>query len=331
MNKKILKISFVFFLLLAHKTVFAENGWSLQVDWPNSPTGSSLDATSTIAELVEYFFEWGIILGVVLTFGVLIYASFQYIISSGNPQKMSKAKSMLSSSFLGLTLLFGSWLLITILNPELAVISEVGISTPSPDPFEEWRDPEIQEETCDYSMISYTERGDSEDKITMINEGEARIIEMNPYNAIACKEKVGFNEDTINDQVQFVKARTESEEDDLRPICDIDCAQDSDKSCEDEIFIDADENLSKYCYDHRNFRSIKYVSQNPDSLGTSCLAGDKRLKDSGGCVVIIGETDLATGCGQRISDPGPVGDISDTYDKNVNCIEILRYSPYISE
>lgn len=347
MIKKIIKYSPLLFIL-GPKIVSAENEWSLQLDWPSSPTGLTLDSGSTIAELVEYFFEWGILLGVILTFSILIYASFQYIVSSGDPQKMSKAKGMLSSSFLGLIILFGSWMLIIILNPELTVISDVSISTPSPDISENWDELRLREDSCDYGVISYIERGDSENKITMIDEGEVRRIQIEPSKAIACKSNTGFGNHLLDSgEVYFVKARTVSEESRRQPVCEIDCAQDIEESCGEEIMIEEDPNMSKYCYDHRLFErdvynypgapnptsvgSVKYVSQNPNSLETSCLAGDERLEDGGGCVVNLYETTHAARCGQKITDTGPVGDISQDYDKNINCIEVLRYPPPASE
>ncbi len=344
MIKKTLKYGFLSVLILRAQIVFAESEWSLQVDWPGSPTGLTLDSGSTIAELVEYFFEWGVLVGVILTFGILIYASFQYIVSSGNPQKMSKAKNMISSSFLGLIILFGSWLLITIINPELTVISEVTVSTPTPDISEDWDEMRLEKDACDYGIISYVERASSEEEITMIEEGEVRRIQIEPYKAIACKKNTGVGSHVLDSgNVQFIEARTVSEESRRQPVCDVDCAKNIESDCGEKIEIEESANMPKYCYDHRLFEreiynypgapsptsvgSVKYISQNPNSLETSCLAGDERLEDGGGCVVNLYETIHAARCGQKITDTGPIGDISQNYDKKVNCIEIMRYPP----
>lgn len=338
---KIASIIVFGFIFLKTGLVFAENEWSLQVSWPNSPAGSPLTPSSTIAELVQYFFEWGVAIGVILTFGALIYASFQYLISSGDPQKISKAKNMLSSAFLGLLLLFSSWMLIMILNPELAVISDIGVPALQPDISEDWDYNLTEEDACDYAIIAYFNRGETEARKTMVDEGEVRNIQMEPYYAISCKKRTEVS--SKNEEVFFIESRTVSETDRLQPVCDLNCAQDPEESCEEEIFIEKDQNIPKYCYDHRNFDqeayrypgalprvsvgSVKYISQNPDSVEISCLSGDKALQDGGGCVLNLYETTHAARCGQKITDTTPVGSISGDYDRNVNCIEVLRYPP----
>ncbi len=329
-------------LFLPFVSIYGKNDWSLETNWPASPAGAELTPEATIAELVVYLYEWGIILGVLLTFGILIYASFKYILSSGDYSKLSDAKSKITSSFMGLFLLLGSWMLISVLNPELSIISQVTVPTIQ---YSDDTDAERiykEEDLCDYGVIDFKLRGDGDIKRMIMDHGDVEDIQIEPLSSIACKAKTGFGDDVSAGEIRFVKARTVSKfgtwemtGSDLRnPICDIDCAEDPDEDCAEEIFIEVngEEEINyKYCYDHRELAlgftgSVKYISQKPQSLGTTCLAGDEMMEDGGGCSFNLYETTLTGRCGGRISATSPSGtDISSTYDKKVNCVEIIRH------
>ena len=75
-----------------------------------------------LPKLVQYFYEWGIALGGLAVFIVLIIAGFQYLTSVGDPTKMKEAMDRIESAFLGLVLLLGSWLILNTINPELTTL-----------------------------------------------------------------------------------------------------------------------------------------------------------------------------------------------------------------
>lgn len=333
--KQIRKYIFLFFLFCA-QTVFASE-WKLETNWPDSPAGAVLDEEATIAELVQYFFEWAIILGVIITFGILVYASLKYIIAAGDPNKLSDAKNKISSAFLGLLLLIGSWLLISILNPELANISEVSISTIG---YHEDTEPVTlyqEEDLCDYGIITYSIRGEAEIERTLIEQGDVKMIPMEPHSSVACKSQTGFGNDIASSKVRFIKARVL--DDVLYPECNIDDEEwknyvdDADdlkdpQKYPQEIWIEMENSLPKYCYKNikNQNKTIKYISQKPDSEITTCLAGDRFLIDGGGCALNLYETNIASRCGHMISSTSPVGNsVGDSYDKKVNCVEIVRH------
>ncbi len=348
--KKIKKISLsvVSFLFLQTRTVFAGD-FSLEIDWPDSPAGAVLTEESTLAELVIYFFEWGVAIAVVFVFGTLVYASFKYIISSGDPQKLSGAKSRIQSAFFGLLVLLGSWLLITILNPELAVISEVGVSGALYD--EAYRMDAFEEkEPCDYAIITYAIRG-LEDNIrhTMIETGDIttltqrqrddeRDLSMDPYFGVACKDGGEIEEDEDEEVVRFIEARVVSDHERLTPVCDIGCAQNPGEECDPEIFIDREFNMPKYCYDYRRFwhpgsprfpgyettGSVKYISQKKHTTELTCLEGDITLDDQQGCALNLYAGRFAGRCGDMIGSPGIIGSSpSEGWDREVNCMEVI--------
>ena len=90
----------------------------LEVDWPNSPRGTVLTGKS-LTNLIQYLYEWGIGLGGFAAFIALIIAGFQYLTSVGNAGKMKDAMDRIKSAGLGLVLLFGSFLILNIINPQL--------------------------------------------------------------------------------------------------------------------------------------------------------------------------------------------------------------------
>jgi hypothetical protein len=91
-----------------------------QVDWPASPLGGyTLDENSRLADLVGYFFGWGVSLGGLAVFIALIIAGIQYITSVADPKKLNEAKDRIKSAAIGLALLLSSWAIFNLINPNL--------------------------------------------------------------------------------------------------------------------------------------------------------------------------------------------------------------------
>lgn len=91
----------------------------LETNWPPSPAGTVLSRCSTLPDLVRYFYEWGLTIGGILTFVALLFSGVLYLTSVGKPEAMKEAKDRATSAFLGLILLFGCWLILNTINPEL--------------------------------------------------------------------------------------------------------------------------------------------------------------------------------------------------------------------
>ena len=91
-----------------------------QVDWPTAPLGGyELNENSSLADLVAYFFGWGVGLGGLAVFIALIIAGVQLITSVADPGKMNEAKARIKSAALGLGLLLSSWAIFDLINPNL--------------------------------------------------------------------------------------------------------------------------------------------------------------------------------------------------------------------
>ncbi|MBZ1348507.1 MAG: pilin [Candidatus Nealsonbacteria bacterium] len=124
-NKKIIFFAIFVLALILISDTLATIRPRMQTDWPVSPMGTGLDVGSTITDLVQYFYEWGIALGGLIAFIALIIAGFLYLTSVGDPEKMKQAKDRIVSAFLGLALLLGSWLILHTINPELTILREI--------------------------------------------------------------------------------------------------------------------------------------------------------------------------------------------------------------
>jgi hypothetical protein len=114
-NKKPIFCLIIAGILMANAATLA----AFQVEWPNSPVGTPLNATSELQDLIKYFYEWAIALGGLAIFIVLVFAGFQYLTSTGNPASMSEAQERIRSAVIGLVLLLGSVLILNTINPEL--------------------------------------------------------------------------------------------------------------------------------------------------------------------------------------------------------------------
>lgn len=119
MKKNIFSISFFIIIIFVLMIILTSEVFALEVNWPASPVGTDLTDTSTLPELVKYLYEWGIFLGGLAFFIALLIAGMQYLTSVGKPELIKEAKNRITSAFLGLILLLGSWLILNTINPQL--------------------------------------------------------------------------------------------------------------------------------------------------------------------------------------------------------------------
>ncbi len=114
---------FLFIIFFAANFVFAQN--ELEVQYPEigglKPT-TTASAAINFLNYVKYLFVFIVSAGSFVAFGVLIYGGFRYLISRGSPAGLADAKERMGAAALGLLILFGSYLILTTLNPQLAFI-----------------------------------------------------------------------------------------------------------------------------------------------------------------------------------------------------------------
>jgi hypothetical protein len=129
MNKKLL-IALSLICLIILGTSFET--LAMEVSWPPSPLGTTLDDASTLTILVKYVYEWGIFLGGLAVLISLVFGGFLYLTSAGNPSRLSEAKDRIFSALIGLVLLFSIFLILNTINPELTFLIEPGAEIGSP-------------------------------------------------------------------------------------------------------------------------------------------------------------------------------------------------------
>ena len=94
----------------------------LEVSYPEIPHIPPLTKTVSLPVYVKYLYYLLITLAGILGFGVLVYAGFSYFTSVGNAVKMQDSIDRIKSCIIGLLLLFGSWLILRTINPQLTVL-----------------------------------------------------------------------------------------------------------------------------------------------------------------------------------------------------------------
>ncbi len=63
-----------------------------------------------------------------IAFGAITYAGIKWMLSKGNPSEISDAKDQITQALLGLVLLFGAYIILNTINPELTVLQIPGLS-----------------------------------------------------------------------------------------------------------------------------------------------------------------------------------------------------------
>ena len=125
---------FLLFLFL-----FSGAGSALAVDFTNvvpdiaSPQGTG---GAGFVGWIQSFYQFSLIAGVFLAVGVIAWAGLRYSLAAGNPSGQSDAIDQILQALLGLILLFGAYLILYTINPNLInlslpTLSSVSVSAPA--------------------------------------------------------------------------------------------------------------------------------------------------------------------------------------------------------
>ncbi len=128
MNKKtkIITILLYGFLLLPLFSLFAD-----EVDYPDLPNVPPPTPEQGLPSYVNYIFNIALALGGFIAIGILIWGGVLYLTSAGNPEQIGSAKKKLTSAISGLLILLCVYLILTTINPDLALLSSSTISPTS--------------------------------------------------------------------------------------------------------------------------------------------------------------------------------------------------------
>lgn len=75
--------------------------------------------TSYIAKMIRGFYDYGIGIAGILAAIILMAGGLIWLTSAGSSDKISQAKNLISGSIIGLVLIFGSWMMLKTINPDL--------------------------------------------------------------------------------------------------------------------------------------------------------------------------------------------------------------------
>jgi hypothetical protein len=87
-----------------------------------TPAVPSVGTGLNLAELVTNIYNFAVLAGGLLAFGVILYGAVKYTVQAGNPSALEDAKEWILQAFLGLLLLLGAWLVLNTINPEIVKI-----------------------------------------------------------------------------------------------------------------------------------------------------------------------------------------------------------------
>lgn len=81
-----------------------------------------------IAEQVTNFYQWALGISALVALGILVYAGLAYTASGGNASRQGDAKQWIWNALIGLVLLFGSYLILNTINPNLTNFQNIDLS-----------------------------------------------------------------------------------------------------------------------------------------------------------------------------------------------------------
>jgi len=71
--------------------------------------------------IIGNLYQYALMLGGVLAFGVIVYGAVKYTMAAGNPSGQSDAKDIITQALLGLLLLVGGGLILSLLSPNFSL------------------------------------------------------------------------------------------------------------------------------------------------------------------------------------------------------------------
>jgi hypothetical protein len=91
--------------------------------------GVNTTASSTPGTFIANFYQFALMIGGVLAFGIIVYGGVRYMTSAGNPSGQSDAKEWIEAALLGLLLLVGAYFILNVVNPQM---TNLGLPTLTP-------------------------------------------------------------------------------------------------------------------------------------------------------------------------------------------------------
>ena len=116
-NKKIILLVAIIIFLFTAGLIFAEQ--KLEVEYPTIPGTEKIQGETSLQSYLKYIYNLSILLAGALSLVLLTWGGIQYITSANKPGRMANARGQITSAFLGITIIFTSYLFLNTLNPDL--------------------------------------------------------------------------------------------------------------------------------------------------------------------------------------------------------------------
>jgi len=134
-KKYITLLSTSLFIILVIFSYFFTNkvfAAGLEVKYPTLQTGATVTPQSDLTEYLKYVFDFGIFLGFLSVFFSLTWAGILYFLSPAIPSARADAKDRIAGAISGLLILVLLYLIITTINPYLAIFKTDKLDAPPP-------------------------------------------------------------------------------------------------------------------------------------------------------------------------------------------------------
>ena len=116
-NRIIFNLLFLMFGLFIASAAFAQTQITISTSVPG--TYPITTGTGGPGGFIANFYQFALMIGGVLAFGVIGYGGIKYMASAGNPSAQSDAKEWIEAALLGLLLLVGAYFILSVINPQL--------------------------------------------------------------------------------------------------------------------------------------------------------------------------------------------------------------------
>jgi len=125
--KKIITItalSCIFLFLIGITSTIATTIESpLQIEYPEFPNIDTPEGHPVfLPDYIRYIYYFAIISGGIIAFSVVIAGGFRYLTSVGNPAQTTDARNQIIMALVGLAVIFGSYIVLNEINPDLVSI-----------------------------------------------------------------------------------------------------------------------------------------------------------------------------------------------------------------
>ena len=121
------KILFVFVLLAVAVPIFAAAQINLNLDYPTF-AGIDLNTNQNLNTVVAWLYYFIVGIAGLAAFVMIVWGGIQWLTSGAIPSQASEARDKLRSAILGLLLILASFLIIQVINPQLTLLNQPGLT-----------------------------------------------------------------------------------------------------------------------------------------------------------------------------------------------------------